>query len=162
VAYERVKPTYFRMQTSTEIRKPCVDATASTYRPKVWKSSSVATRKSPLPKRFRCWSVSLLFLYLLTTLFFDILEPEILHLSSTWMKPVMLTTHGSLMTLWPSHSAYNITTHSNWVKVVRPGLETRRHFPDPSGTHSACLLLSDHSTKLNTSLLNLCLNNEEP
>jgi len=77
------------------------------------------------------------------------------------MKRVMLTAKASLMTQWTSHSAYKIATHSNWVKVVRPGLETRLYITDPSGTHSACLVLSDHSTKLNTSLPNLCFNNEE-
>jgi hypothetical protein len=151
----------FRMQNSTEIRMPWMDTAASTCRPKVRKSSSVTTRKSALPKRLRCRSVSLLLFYLLTTLFFDILEPEMLHLSSAWMQRVMLTTKASLMTKWTSHTAYKISTHSNWVKVVRPGLETRRHFPEPSGTHSACLLLRDHSTKLNTSLPNLFLHNEE-
>jgi hypothetical protein len=76
-----------RMQNSTETRMPCVDATASTYCPKVWKSSSVPTRNSALPKRLRCRSVSLLLLYLLTTLLFDILEPEMFtfvqHLNET-------------------------------------------------------------------------------
>jgi hypothetical protein len=149
----------FRMQISNEINMPRADATASTYRPRVWKSISIATRNSALPKRLRYRSVSLLLLYLFAILFFDVLEPQMIHLSSTWMKSAMLTTQVSLMTPWTSHSSYKTATHSNCVKVVWPGLETRRNFPDLSGTHSACLLLSDHSTQLNTSLPNLCLNN---